>query len=455
MKVIQDFRLLPRQPKVVPFGKTVNRLVLSGLCLLAILDLFQSARFGMKGTNRGCKENYEEEKTFMKKHLLSTSLSLAVFWLLLCPRPILAITPPPTNFIAERLGYIVALRSFSPAHPLTQDRLMKLVIDLGRWGDFPQSYLSAGVKPPNCDACISRNSVRRFIQGLTGQDLQKWGNEIREEKPRFAGNQMGWWYNSGNTMYQRPIVHVISERLMPDQTLRVTFHLTHQQGNEADPAPYNAAIEVGHGSATLKRERRDWIVTSWQVDRNSHWNYNGSEALADSTPPSSKLTTCEAEVDKQVRFLMGVPRHATLRQIQLLLPRKTLFGKPDWVQSLSEWGNFVTFVGPLNGSAVFLDRTKPYHGMREKYTAADAINYIAVEVALNPAQENKVLEAYAASITRMVRQSPKVERANGNGEVNSLEWTLSDGRNLIFRSHMNTLKLTFPDTIEGEPGDQQ
>ena len=389
----------------------------------------------------------------MKKHLLLTSLSLAVLWLFLCPRPALAITPPPTKLIAERLNYLVALRSFSPAHPLNQDRLMKLVIDLGKWGDFPQSYLSAGVKPPNCDACISRNSVRRFIQGLTGQDLEKWGNEIREEKPRFAGEQMGWWYNTSNTMYQRPIVHVISETLMPDQTLRVTFHLTHQQGNVGDAASSHSAIEVGHGSATLKGKNRDWIVTSWQVDRNSYWNYNGSEAFAHSTTPSPKLTKREAEVDEQVKFLMGVPRHATLRQIQLLLPRKTLFGKPNWVQSLSEWGNFVNFVGPLNGSAVFLDRTKPYHSMREKYTAADTINYIVFYMALNPAQEIKVLEAYAVSITRMVGQSPKVERTDGN--VDALEWTLNDGRTLIFRSHMNTLKLTFPDTIEGEPDDQQ
>ena len=55
-------------------------------------------------------------------------------------------------------------------------------------------------------------------------------------------------------------------------------------------------------------------------------------------------------------------------------PLAVKLSKPEyWVKSLSEWGNFVNFVGPLNGSAVFLDRTKPYHGMREKYTAADTI----------------------------------------------------------------------------------
>lgn len=385
--------------------------------------------------------------------LLLSFLSPAVFCLFLCPRPALAITLPPTKLVAERLGYLVALRSFSPAHPLTQDRLMKLVIDLGRWGDFPQRLRSAAVGLPNCDACISRNSVHQFIHGLTGQDLRKWGDESSKGKPTFSGTEMGWWYNSGNTMYERPTVHVMSESLGKNQTIRVTFRLTHQQGNADEGAASHPAIEVGHGSATLKRGDNDWIVMSWQVDRNSHWNYNGSETMADSTPPPSKLTAHEAEVDKQIKFLIRVPPHATLRQIQSLLPRNTQFGSPNWVQSLSEWGNFVSFVGTLNGSAVFLDRRKPNHGMREKYTAGDAINYIVFPMTPSPTQEDNVLEAYAGSITRIVGQSPKAESTNGN--VESLEWTLSDGRTLILRSGMNTLKLTFPDTIEGEPNDQQ
>ena len=216
----------------------------------------------------------KKQRTLIKRQLLFAFLILSTSCLVVCLRPASAITPPPKKLVVERLNYLVALHSFSPAHPLTQDRLMKLVIDLGRWGDFPMNYWEKTGGPPNCDASITRSSVRRFIQSLTGQALNEWGVKSDTQMPKIAGDELGWWYNTHNTMYRRPLVYIISEKLMPGQSVQVMFRIMHQQGNSINDQP---VIEVGHGSATLKNEGPDWIVTSWQVSRNSHWDYYGAE----------------------------------------------------------------------------------------------------------------------------------------------------------------------------------
>jgi len=393
----------------------------------------------------------------MKKHLRSWNqrpflacLILAAFWLAPSPRPASAITPPPQKLVSERLNYLVALRNFSPAHPLTQDRLMKLVIDLCFWGDFPKQYKQNRGAPDGCEEAISHAALSRFTRQLVGEELVAWHYTDQGSHIKLVGDKIGWWYNTANTMYERPNVHVIGERSLSRQEVVSHFTITHRRGNTSNLPPI---MEVGKGTAILKYLDGNWVVTSWQVSRNSHWSYYGSEATTDGTPISSQSFSRGSEVNEQVRFLLRVPPHSTLRQIQTLLPPNTRFGGPKWVQSLSEWGNFINFVGPLKGSAVFLDRTKPYHGMREKYLPTDAINYMVFDLPSSSAQASSALAVYKASITKMVGRSPKVDGTNGN--VDSLEWTLIDGRTLTLRSQLETLKLTFPYTIEGEPDDQQ
>lgn len=95
--------------------------------------------------------------------------------------------------------------------------------------------------------------------------------------PKMIGDKLGWWYNNSNTAYQCPQVRITSEKLLAGQNIRVFFRLTFKPGNSVDPMNSQPVIEVGHGSATLKSEGPDWVVTSWQISRNNHWHYDGAE----------------------------------------------------------------------------------------------------------------------------------------------------------------------------------
>ena len=181
---------------------------------------------------------------------------------------------PPKTLLADRLDYLVGLRDFSPVRPLTQDRLMKLVIDLGRWGDFPKSYRGSNGGPPNCDAFVTRSSARRFVRGLIGKDLTEWSVLGETYMPKIVGNNLGWWYNNSNTMYQRPQVHITSEKPIAAQNVQVTFRLTHKQGESMDNLP---VISVGSGMAIMRQTGSNWVVTSWHVTRNTHWHYESGE----------------------------------------------------------------------------------------------------------------------------------------------------------------------------------
>jgi len=61
--------------------------------------------------------------------------------------------------IAERLNYFVGTTSFSPSQPLSQERLMELVSEIGYWGNFPNRYKSG----------ITDSGVVRKMKFLTGQ----------------------------------------------------------------------------------------------------------------------------------------------------------------------------------------------------------------------------------------------------------------------------------------------
>lgn len=54
--------------------------------------------------------------------------------------------------------YLVGMSNFSTSKPLSPKRIMRLVIDLGRWGDFPKKYKGGtpfGTVVPGCDDYIS------------------------------------------------------------------------------------------------------------------------------------------------------------------------------------------------------------------------------------------------------------------------------------------------------------
>jgi hypothetical protein len=181
--------------------------------------------------------------------------------------------------VEQRLDYLVASRSFSRSQPLSQTRLMELVLDLSRSGKFPQRYkggTGSGVK--GCDDYITRSNVRRFTRELLGQDLRMWNllgekfmpiMEGEKFMPIMEGEKLGWWFNTGNTMYERPKV-ILTSRKSTSRLINAQFRIFHRQGNTSNNTP---ATLVATGSARLQRIGRDWVVTSWQVNRNKNWRY--------------------------------------------------------------------------------------------------------------------------------------------------------------------------------------
>lgn len=183
---------------------------------------------------------------------------------------------PSKTQIEQRLDYVVGLRSFSPARPLSQNRLMNLVLDLADWGDFPERYQPA--RPARlmkgCDSYITRPMARRFISDLVGQDLRVWRPEKDNFKPRMEGDKLGWWFNTGNSMYERPHVHLIGQPSIKGKRVSCRFQLFHRMGNLVDSPPNKI---VGSGTAALDRVGDDWVVRSWQVRRQSEWIYKQVE----------------------------------------------------------------------------------------------------------------------------------------------------------------------------------
>lgn len=166
-----------------------------------------------------------------------------------------------------RLNYLVGLQSFSNRHPLTQKRLMKLVLSLT--GEFPKQFTHLGSPPEGCDEYITHTMASRFTQSLVGQSLSVWTYENNGPSKKLVGDKLCWSYNSSNSMYEAPKIHLIKMRDLPGHSQSAQFRITYKDGNVSDNPP---AKEIATGIATLKRVGSNWLITSWQVTRNRQWN---------------------------------------------------------------------------------------------------------------------------------------------------------------------------------------
>ena len=179
---------------------------------------------------------------------------------------------PSRAFVAQRLDYVVYVPNFSPSHPLSQTELMKLILYHGGLGDFPKNLIQTkpyDAPPGKFDNYITRSTARRFVRILLGKDLKLWHALENSENPTIIGDDLGWWYNSGNSMSEAPFVRVTRLNSINGQSVLASFHVFHRLGNLSESPPL---LQIGVGSATLRRNGSDWIITSWHVDKNSHWH---------------------------------------------------------------------------------------------------------------------------------------------------------------------------------------
>ena len=179
---------------------------------------------------------------------------------------------PSRAFVAQRLNYVVYVPNFSSSRPLPQDELMKLIWYHGGRGDFPKNYMQTkafDAPPGKFDNYITRSTARRFVRVLLGKDLKLWYPINDDVIPRMIGDDLGWWYNTSNSMSEAPFVRVTSLNSVNGQSVLAAFRVFHRWGKLENSPPL---LQIGAGSATLRRNGSDWMITSWRVDRNSHWH---------------------------------------------------------------------------------------------------------------------------------------------------------------------------------------
>lgn len=148
---------------------------------------------------------------------------------------------------------------------------MKLVWYHGEQGDFPKNLVQTkpyDAPPGKFDNYITRSMARRFVQILLGEDLRLWHPLGNDGNPTIIGDDLGWWYNSGNSMSEAPFVRITRLNGVNGQGLLASFRVFHRWGNLSESPPL---LQIGAGSATLRRSGSDWMITSWRVNRNSHW----------------------------------------------------------------------------------------------------------------------------------------------------------------------------------------
>jgi len=182
--------------------------------------------------------------------------------------------------VEKRLDYLVGVTCFSNQHPPSQEMLMELLNTIGFWGDFPDRYKSGIMNSrsvrhmmPGCDDYITRPMAQRFLHDLLGQDLRIWETPKHGIRAIIQGNKLGWFYNNATTMREPPMVHIISITNF-GKCIRCRFRITHKIGNLANAANVPPDTVVGIGTAVLEQKGPNWVVTSWQVNRNHSWVYN-------------------------------------------------------------------------------------------------------------------------------------------------------------------------------------
>lgn len=149
---------------------------------------------------------------------------------------------------------------------------MKLIWYHGERGDFPNNYMQTkafDAPPGKFDNYITRSTARRFVQVLMGKDLMLWRPIDDNGNPTLIGDDLGWWYNSNNSMTETPFVRVTSLYSVNGQSILAKFRVFHRWGKLENSPPL---LQIGVGSATLRRNGPDWVIDSWRVERNSHWH---------------------------------------------------------------------------------------------------------------------------------------------------------------------------------------
>lgn len=107
---------------------------------------------------------------FFNKYL--SHAILAVTCLLVLSDHVHAVNRLGKAQIEQRLDYLVGAKSFSPQAPLSQQRLMELVVDLAGWGKLPAQYRTSNDRPiSGWDAYITRRQMRAFTKDYLGRDL--------------------------------------------------------------------------------------------------------------------------------------------------------------------------------------------------------------------------------------------------------------------------------------------
>ena len=212
----------------------------------------------------------------LTKTRLSLLVLVVLLWSLL-PMKVAMASSLNKSQVERRLDYLVGVTNFSNQHPLSQERLMELLNIVGYWGDFPDRYKSgitdSGIvrhMMPGCDDYTTRSMARRFLHDLLDQDLRIWKTPEHGIRAVIQDDKLGWYYNTATTMRERPMVHITSMRTLRKR-ISCRVYITHKIGSLANGPPDTV---VGIATAVLEQKGPNWVVTSWQVNRNHSWVYN-------------------------------------------------------------------------------------------------------------------------------------------------------------------------------------
>lgn len=169
--------------------------------------------------------------------------------------------------IEQRLNTLVDVPDFSTAKPLSQTQLMNWVQDQALWGQFPDAY-TKGHDQKFYDGFITRAMARKFVKDWTGQNLQKWNLTEVNGPAHLNGDKLGWYYNTSNTMHERPYVRVTNRKTMGNSRVAVRFNVFRiGPQNTSNQPPLK---KIGTGAATLQKQAGDWMVSSWQIARKDY-----------------------------------------------------------------------------------------------------------------------------------------------------------------------------------------
>jgi hypothetical protein len=149
-------------------------------------------------------------------------------------------------------------RSFTPSKPLTQKELLDLIFYAGYRGQLPSDIKPGGsVWPkPRFDDYLVKSEAQRLIHRLLGKELTYWSG------PRIVDGVLGWYYNTGNTMYASPYTRVTKFLRTLPTVANVQFVVWHKPHNLTLDRPLR---KVGNGNAILKWNGSNWIVTHCNI----------------------------------------------------------------------------------------------------------------------------------------------------------------------------------------------